>query len=443
MNSIIVSKLGGSITATPDAINHAASLIMSDPSRKYIIATAPANPGETGITDMLFMCHASRSNPAKCSEILAGIKECYRQIIDRLGVSFDIDSEISSIRDELAHGRGLDYIGSRGEYIMGKILASFLGWPFVDASGIIFFNNDGTLNEADTFTAAGGILKAMKHAVIPGFYGSMPDGSIKTFPRGDADSSGAVIARAVKADLFEKWSETAKVFGADIAVVPEAVQVRNITYSEAVELNYVGVDIIRDNVIFMMRDANIPIRICGFNDDDDEGLLITGTLPAGISRGISACITGRRKYSVLHIEKYGLNKIAGFGEKLFATFARHGVSCEHCMSGIYKMSVVIKSPLFDIRRGEVLDDVRRVIEPDSITVERDLSLIAVIGEGIGTAKGMFEAVFSALSQAGVKVRMIDQGSDSMNIILGVNDRDYARAVKALYYAMIDGKHSAI
>ena len=269
----------------------------------------------------------------------------------------------------------------------------------------------------------------------------MPNGSIKTFSRGDGDSSGAIVARAVKADLFEKWSETVKIYGADPAIIPEAELVRNITYDEAVELNYVGLNIIRDSVIFMMKDAGIPIRVSSLNEH--EGTLITAHLHEKDHRSVSACIAGRRKFNVLHIEKYGLNKMHGFGEKLFGIFAKHGVPCEHCLSGIYKMSIVIKTPLFDIRRAEVLDDVRRVIEPDSMTVEGGLSLIAIVGEGMGTVKEVFEKVFSALSRAGIRVRMIDQGSDSLNIILGVDDFDYENAIKALYGAMIKKKESVI
>ncbi|MBQ6971909.1 MAG: hypothetical protein IJP86_06085 [Synergistaceae bacterium] len=431
MDNVTVSKFGGSITASADTIRRAAEIIRSDPSRKYVIASAPGTkPGETGITDMLFMSHSSRGNPAALSKMLGEIAGRFRRITDGLGLAFDIDAEISQLREGLDAGKGLDYIASRGEYITAKILAGLLGWPMADAEGLIFFREDGTLDEAKTFSTAGAVLRTLKHAVIPGFYGSMPDGSIKTFQRGDGDSSGAIVARAVNAGLFEKWSETAKIFVADPAVVPEAGLVRNITYDEAVEFNYLGLNIVSDRVIFMMRGVGIPVRVCSL--EDQEGTLISGKLPEGTGRGVTACIAGRSKFNVLHIEKYGINKISGFGEKLFGIFARHGVACEHCLSGIYKMSVVIKSPLFHIRRGEILDEVRRVIEPDSMTVEGGLSLIAVVGGGMET----LGRIFPALSGAGIKVRMIDQGSDSMNVILGVNDEDYADAVRALHSAMI-------
>ena len=440
--NLIVSKFGGSITSSADGVKRAAEIIRANPSRRYVIASAPGtSPNETGVTDILFMCHSSQKSEDR-REMLAKISERYRKIIDGLGMKFDIDAEINALNDDLDAGKGLDYIGSRGEYILGKILAEFLRWPFVDAEGIIFFNDDGTLDEEKTFRTAGSILRTLNHAVIPGFYGSMPNGSIKTFGRGDGDSSGAIVARAVGADLFEKWSETVKIYGADPAIIPEAELVRNITYDEAVELNYVGLNIIRDSVIFMMKDAGIPIRVSSLKDY--EGTLITAHLPEKNHRSVSACIAGRRNFNVLHIDKYGLNKMHGFGEKLFGIFAKHGVACEHCLSGIYKMSIVIKTPLFDIRRAEVLDDVRREIEPDSMTVEGGLSLIAIVGEGVSDAgKGMFEKVFVALSRAGIKVRMVDQGSDSLNIILGVDDFDYESAVKALYGAMIKNKEAVV
>ena len=432
---MIVSKFGGSIMADAQGVKRAIEIVKSDPERCYVIASAPGQTSNnTGITDLLFMTHASFNNCEDYNEMLEKISKRFKKIIDILEINFDLEAEITNLKKELFLGQSPDYIGSRGEYIMGKILAASLGWDFVDASEIIFFNNDGTLNEAKTFVAVFSKLRTLEHAVIPGFYGSMPDGSVKTFARGDGDSSGAIVARALKADMFEKWSETTKIFSADPDVVPNPELIRNITYDEAVELNYIGIHIVRDSVIFMLREEKIPMKICSLTDNN--GMLISSKLPEKISRSVAACIAGRRNFNVIHIEKYGLNKFYGFGEKLFGLFAKYHVACEHCLSGIYKMSIVVKTPMFDLRRNEILRDIERVIDPDSIMVEKNLSLIAIVGHGMGTLKGMFEKVFAALSNAGVKVRMIDQGSDELNIILGVYDEDYDSAVKALYMEMI-------
>ena len=428
---MIVSKFGGSCVSDSEKVKRTVAIIKANPERRYVMASAPS-----GITDMLYICYSNFVNREDYHGMLDKISERFKEIINGIGINFDIDEEITTIKKNLISGINSDYVGSRGEYIMGKILAKFLGWEFVDADKIIFFNKDGSLDEGKTFTTAHQKIKDLEHAVIPDFYGATLDGNIKTFSRGDGDSSGAIVARAVEADLFEKWSETAKTFSADPAVIPEPKIIKNITYEEAVELNYIGIKIIRDSVIFMLKKVGIPIKICSIYDGEGDGMLISSKLPENISRNIAICIAGRRNFDIIHIEKYGLNKAYGFGEKLFGLFARYKIACEHCLSGIYKMSIVIKTPTFDLRRSEVLNEIQKILDADSITTEKDLSLIAVIGKGMGATKGTFEKVFYALATAKIKVRIIDQGSDDLNIIIGVSDEDYENAIKALYEAMI-------
>ena len=386
---------------------------------------------------MLFMAHSTFKNGENYNELLEKISDKYREIINVLGMKFDLEAEITTLKKNLLSGKSPDYIGSRGEFIMGKILAEYLGWDFVDSAEIIFFNADETLNETKTFSTAHAKLSARKHAIIPGFYGSLPDGKIKTFARGDGDSSDAIVASALKADLFEKWSETTKIYSADPSVISNPEIIKNITYSEAVELNYIGISIVRDSVIFMLRKENIPLKICSLTDNNE--MLISSELPKVISRNVAMCIAGRRNFNVIHIEKYGLNKQYGFGEKLFGLFSKYQIPCEHCLSGIHKMSVVVKTPMFDLRRNALIEDIKHVIEADTITVEKNLSLIAVIGQGMGTIKGTFESVFEAMAGAKIKVRMIDQGADDLNIIIGVADKDYEKAVKFLYEYVIQRK----
>ncbi|MBQ9419665.1 MAG: aspartate kinase [Synergistaceae bacterium] len=435
MKNTIVSKFGGSETSTPEGVKRAIEIVKSNPARRYVVASAPAQTSKSpGITDLLFMCHSSFHSGDNYVEMLGKISNVYESIIDGLNVNFDLDAEILEVKKALITGADVNQIASRGEYIMGKILASVLGWDFVDASEIIFFNSDGTLDEEKTFTTAGSRLKNLAHAVIPGFYGKTPDGKIKTFQRGDGDSSGAIVARAVGADLLEKWSETTKIFGADPAVIPYAELIPAITYSEAIELNYIGINIISDNVIFMMRDADIPIRVASIYSD--KNTMITSRKAEDNLNDVAVCVAGRRNFSLLHIEKYGLNKQYGFGERLFGLLAKYHIACEHCLSGIYKMSLALKSPLFDLRRKEIFSEINKIIDPDSLSIEKNLSLIAVIGQGMGTTKGIFEKVFAALAKADIKVRMIDQGSDDLNIMIGVRDSDYENAVRALYANMI-------
>ena len=432
MSSLIVSRLGGNAAANSGEVRRAAEVIASNPDRRYIVVSAPGPTADSpGITDLLYMCHSGFSE-----EMFGKISGRYSEIVSGLGIDFDIGAEMSALRKSFEIGMNLDYIGSRGEYIMAKIFAQFLGWPFVDASELLFFDRNGNPDKARTFTTAGGILKDYERAIIPSFYGSLPDGKIKTFRRGDCDTTGAMIACAVKADLYEKWSETAKIYSADPAVIPDAELIRNITYGEALELNYIGMDLVTDAVIFMLQEAGIPMMISSIHASDDEGMTISQKLPLGLMRDVVSCIAGRKGFNVIHIQKYGLNKIYDFGEKLFGLFAKHHIACQHYLSGIHQMSVVLKTPRFELMRREIIAEIQREIAPDSVTVEKGLSLIAVIGEGMGTVKGIFSKILTALSLAEIKVQMIDQGSDKLNMILGVNDADYEDAVKALYKAVI-------
>ena len=433
MNNLIVSKFGGSSFANAELTKRTVEIIKSNPNRRFIIVSAPGKTDEdTGITDLLFMCHSACANGEDYQNILDTISERFNKIIDGLELKYNVAAEMIALKNDLVSGKSLDYIGSRGEYIMGKIMSKFLGWEFVDASGIILFDRNGNLDQIKTLDATNKRLKDLEYAVIPAFYGSMPNGEIKTFARGNGGTTGALVACTMNASLCEKWSETAKVYGADPVVIPDAELIKNITYDEAAELNYIGIKIVNDDVIFMLRDAGIPLKVSSIFCPKNEYTLLTTKLPESASRNISVCIAGRRNYNIVHISKYGLNKEYGFGEKLFGLFAKYHVPCEHCLSGIYKMSIVLKTPMFDINRVALFEEIQRVVKPDSISVEKGLSLIAIIGEGMRTVAGRAQKVFSALAEMDINVLMIDHGSDDLNIIIGVNDNDYEKAVKALY-----------
>ena len=440
MNKLIVSRFGGNAAANSEEVKKTLEIIKADPARRYLVVSAPgATLDEVGITDMLYMCHASVRNNEDYSVMLGKISDRYKEIVSGLGMNFDVEAEILELKKNLLLGMDLDFIGSRGEYIIAKILAAFLGWEFIDASKLIFFSRDGTPDTEKTFSTAGEILSGFDHAVIPSFYGTRPDGKIKTFTRGDCDTAGALIACAAKADLFEKWSEDAKVYSADPEVIPDSEIVRNVTYMEAVEMTYVGIEIVKDNVSFMLNEAGIPMKICSTHNPEESVMLITPKLPENISRNIAACIAGHSNFTTLHISKYGMNKIYGFGEKLFGIFAKHRIACQHYLTGIHKMSLILKDPIFDLRRAQILNDIKGMVSPDSITVEKGLSLIAIIGERMGTAKGIFSKIFDALACVGIKVKMVEQGADDMNIIIGVADEDYNQAIRALYNLVIRNK----
>lgn len=437
MNNLIVSQFSGSSLSTPEGVKRAAEIIKSDSSRHFVIVSAPGKThDEIGITDMLYMCYSNFSNSETYHDILRKIHERYEAIIDSLGITFDIKSEIEALTADLVSGKSSDFIVSRGEYIMSGIMASYLGWERIDAADIICFNDDGTLNESETLRLSRERLTGTNHAVIPGFYGAMTSRGVKTFPRKGGDITGGLIACSVDAGLFEKWNMSREIFSVDPSLIASPAVIRNLTYTETLELNYIGVGILHDDVITLLMNSGIPASIRSTENPEDAGTLITSDIPEDVKRSVTVCIAGRRKFNVVHIEKFGVNRICGFGEKLLRVFAGYGIACEHCLSGIHKMSVVLKTPIFDLRRNDILNDIRRVVEADSVRIEGNLSLIAVIGKGMGTVKGTFAKAFNALADSGINVRMIDHGSDDLNIIIGVHDDDFEESIEALYQAMI-------
>ncbi len=434
---MIVVRFGGDEAANSQEVIKSANVLLSDPSRRYAVVSAPGStPDSVGITDMLYLCHSRNSARENYDEIIAKIGERFDEIITGLRISFNLKAEIDALKKSIDIGMSLDYVASRGEYITAKIFAEYLGWPFVDAQDLIFFNKDGTPDKEKTFHAAGYKLSNMEHAIIPSFYGTSDRGDIKTFARGDCDSAGSLIACAVHAEIYEKWSEAAKVFTADPSVIANPAVIRNLTYMEALELNYASMNLVTDNVVLTLDDANIPMRIASTHNPEDPGLLISSKLPEGSNRKITACIAGNRNFTTVHIRRYGLNKDYDFNEKLFAIFAKQRIACQLSLSGIHQMSVVLKSPVFDIRRNQIIAEIESKLSPEEVSVEKGLAVIVIIGEGMGTVKGTFSRIFDALVNAGVKAKMIEQGADQQNILIGVSDSDYAVAVSALYEELI-------
>ena len=440
MSDVIVSKFGSAAFSTPEMIMKTAQIILSNPARRYVIASAPGirqnMPEDMKLTDMLFIMNARYTNRENFDEMMIQIRDRFIEIARGLGVGFDVEAEIMQMKKNLFFGKGNDYVVSRGEYIMSKMFAELLGWKFIDAADFIFFGRDGTLDREKTFAAASDILSKEDHAVIPGFYGTSGGNSIKLFPRGGGDITAAITARAVNATLCEKWSETTKIFSADPGIVENPAVIRNITYEELKQLTYMGINVIHEDVIFLMQNIGIPWTIRNIHDVNDTGTSVTAELPEEAKRRVTACIAGKRNYRIIHIEKFGLNRLTGIGMKVFGIFTDRNISCEHYMSGIYRFSIVVKNPLFDLKRPEILAALNDAIKPESIRVEKNLSLITVVGKGMGTTKGIFARMLNSIAEAGIKVRMIEQGSDDLNIIIGVYDEDYEETVRALYRAMI-------
>lgn len=435
-DSIIVSKFGSSALANAERIKKTAEIIKSDPRRRYVIASAPGRVAadEIQIRDMLYMLYSKYEARENFTENLTVVQARFEEIVNELGVNFDIAGEIAELNKNLLFNKGRDFIASRGEYILSKILAAYLGWTFVDATKVIFFNNDETLNEAQTFTAISQNLAKSQNIVIPGGYGALEGNRIlMTNARGDA--AGAVIAGVLGACLYEKWTDHRGIYIADPSIVPSAEKIRNVTYDELIELSYMGVTAVHEDAMLRLRESGVPLSIRSISQPDDPGTLITSEIPEGADRRVAACVSGKKSFKILRIHKNGLNKMHGIGEKIFGTFSKRGISCEHYISGIYNFAVVLKNPMFDLKREELINEIKTSIRPDKVTLERDISIIAVVGAGMGTVKGIFAKMFDAIANAGVKVQLINQGADGLNIIIGVKDDDFEKTIKALYQAM--------
>ena len=438
MSDVIVSKFGSVALSTPEMVQKAADIVLSNPNRRYVVVSAPGarSRDDVKMTDMLFILNSRYDNREDFSKIMDQVKARFVEIVKGIGVSFDVDAEMMTMKKNLFFGRGNDFVVSRGEYISAKIFAEYLGWPFIDAAEFIFFKKDGTLDTTKTFLAAEQVFAKTEHAVVPGYYGSIGGSSIKLFPRGGGDTTAAIVARAVQASACEKWSDTTKVYSADPSIVENPTVIRQLTYAELKQLTYMGINVCHEDVILLMQRSEIPFVIKNIHDIDDEGTLVTADLPQDSKRGVAACIAGKRNYRIIHIEKFGLNKLTGIGQKVFSIFTERNISCEHYMSGIYCFSIVVKNPLFDLKRAEIVQALNDAIKPESINIEKNLSLITVVGKGMRTVKGIFSKIFDGIAEAGIKVKMIEQGSDDLNIIIGVYDEDYEVAVRAIYNAVI-------
>ena len=435
----ITAKFGGTSLADASQIRKVADIIKANPERKYVVASAPGKrfSDDIKVTDLLYSCYSEFAKGSEYSDILAKIKARYADIISELGIKFDIAAEIETIEYELKKYPPADYLASRGEYLNAKIIAEFLGWPFVDAAEAIFFDDAGIFEDSKTYHALGEKLKALSCAVIPGFCGSMPDGRIKTFSRGGSDITGSIVARSVGADLYENWTDVSGMLSADPRVVSKPKPIEYITYTELRELSYMGASVLHEDAVFPVRKAGIPVNIRNTNSPDDNGTLIAASIPSDIKRRPVTGIAGRKGFTSIRVEKSQMNGQTGFGARLLYIFSRNGIPFEHCPTGIDTISVVVNSLMFEAKRDEVLREIKNELSPDFITIEKNLAVIAVVGEGMVSARGTAAKIFGALSEGGVNIRMIDQGSDELNIIIGVDESDYETAIKSLYSAMIN------
>ena len=431
---IKVVKFGGSSLADAEHFRQVAKIVKADPSRKYVIPSAPGKrfSEDTKVTDMLYTCYEMVRRYENIDEMFDKIAERYNSIIAELGMDFDISGALEYVKNAMLHHSGRDFAASRGEYLNGLVLAKYLGFDFIDAENVIFFREDGTFDQEKTNSVMREELMKHKYAVIPGFYGITPNGTIKTFSRGGSDITGSIVARAADADLYENWTDVSGFMMADPRIIKNPCVIDTITYRELRELSYMGASVLHDEAIFPVRYASIPINIKNTNRPEDRGTMIVPSTNDYDTKHIITGVSGLRGFSAITIEKDRMNSEVGFIRRVLEVFEENDVSVEHVPSGIDTISVVLETKALDNVRERLLTRIQRSAKPDSISVEDGLALIAVVGRGMVKAKGTSARVFDAISEAGVNIKMIDQGSSELNIIVGVEERDFEKALSAIY-----------
>ena len=428
-----VVKFGGSSLASARQFKKVGDIIRADKSRRYVIPSAPGkrNSKDTKVTDMLYECYAAASTGASYKKLLEAIKARYQEIIDGLDLNLNLDHEFATIEENFVKGIGKDYAASRGEYLNGIVMANYLGYEFIDAAEVIFFDENGNFEAELTNKELSERLEHIERTVIPGFYGSKHDGSIKTFSRGGSDVTGSIVARAIHADLYENWTDVSGFLVTDPRIVENPEVIETITYKELRELAYMGAGVLHEDAIFPVRKEGIPINIRNTNRPEDKGTLIVESTCRKPRYTITG-IAGRKGFCAINIEKAMMNSEVGFGRKVLGVFEKYGISFEHMPSGIDTMTIMVHQDEFEEYEQSVIAGIHRAVEPDLVDLEADLALIAVVGRGMKGTRGTVGRIFSALAHARINVKMIDQGSSELNIIIGVKNSDFETAIKAIY-----------
>lgn len=432
--SVKVLKFGGSSLADAEHFRKVAEIVKSEPERRYVVASAPGkrNTDDEKVTDMLYKCYDLTKNGANIDNIFMCIRRRYDKIIKDLGINFSLNNEFTKIRMAIEHHAGRDYIASRGEYLNAIVLANYLGFDFIDAEKGIFFREDGTFDAEKTNKILSLILKKHEYAVIPGFYGSMPNGTIKTFTRGGSDFTGSVVARAARADLYENWTDVSGFLMADPRFVNNPNVIDTITYKELRELSYMGATVLHEDSIFPVRFAGIPINIKNTNRPGDKGTMIVPKADSDATSDIITGIAGKKGFSTIVLEKDMMNTEIGFGKKVLEVLMNNNVPFEHLPSGIDALSIIVSTEEIKDKKLIIADEIKKAVHPDYISIDDGIALIAVVGRNMVNGIGTAYRVFKAAAKSGVNIKMIDQGSSELNIILGVEEKDYEAALQAIY-----------
>lgn len=428
-----VVKFGGSSLASAEQFEKVGAIIRAEESRRYVVPSAPGKrfDKDTKVTDLLYQCYEKAEQEQNFTSELKTIKERYNQIIQGLGLELSLNAEFDIIEENFNQKAGKDYAASRGEYLNGIIMANYLGYDFIDSATVIFFDEEGNFDADATQEALSARLKESERAVVPGFYGATKSGVVKTFSRGGSDVTGSLVAKAVNADVYENWTDVSGFLVADPRIIENPEVIKIITYRELRELSYMGATVLHEDAVFPVRKAGIPINIKNTNCPEDAGTMIVESTCHNPEYTITG-IAGKKGFVAVNIEKDMMNAEIGFGRKVLQAFEDCGVSFEHVPSGIDTMTVFVHQEEFEGKEQQVMAGIHRLAQPDSIELESDLALIAVVGRGMKAKSGSAGRIFSALAHENINVKMIDQGSSELNIIIGVRNTDFDNAIRAIY-----------
>lgn len=433
--AIKVVKFGGSSLADAAQIQKTAAIIRADAQRRYVVPSAPGKrfSTDTKVTDMLYGCYALAEQGLAFQTQLDAIQARYDEIIAGLGLELSLADEFSVIAENFRARAGKDYAASRGEYLNGKVIAAYLGFAFVDAADVIFFRPDGTLDTEKTAAALHERLLELEYAVIPGFYGCGADGYVKTFSRGGSDVTGSIVADAVKAELYENWTDVSGFLVTDPRIVEDPVVIRTITYTELRELSYMGASVLHEAAIFPVRSAGIPINIRNTNAPDHPGtMIVPDSTDDELSVYTITGIAGKKDFTAINIHKDMMNSQIGFCRDVLGVLANRRIPIEHMPSSIDSMTVIVDSHYLRGMENEVRTDITKAVQPDSLDMEDGIALIAVVGRGMCRTRGVAARIFAALAHARINIRMIDQGSSELNVIVAVKETDFEQAICCIY-----------
>ena len=435
-----VVKFGGSSLASAEQFEKVGKIIRADKDRRFVVPSAPGkrDSKDTKVTDMLYGCYALAEEGKDFKAELKAIKERYQGIIDGLKLDLSLEEEFKIVEKNFKEKAGKDYAASRGEYLNGIIMANYLGYEFIDSATVILFKDNGEFDSEKTNEILSERLKDCKSAVVPGFYGAYADGRVKTFSRGGSDITGSIVARAIKADVYENWTDVSGILVVDPRIIDNPVAIDTITYRELRELSYMGFSVLHEDAIFPVRREGIPINIRNTNAPADNGTWIVGST-CQKSKYVITGIAGKKGFCSINIEKDMMNSEIGFGRRVLQAFEDNGISFEHVPSGIDTMTVFVHQDEFMHKEQQVVAALHRLANPDVIDIESDLALIAVVGRGMKSTRGVSGRIFSALAHKNVNVKMIDQGSSELNIIIGVTNEDFETAIKAIYDIFVESQ----